>query len=108
MNLKLSEKLGEVVSRLLVELVGVAEDVRLVDFLRPIPCADLFEGHRHGVLPITQEVRDVLDDGVGESSLLALGFSGPKLYDDMRHGFSFTRCWARRGTAHHSLAPASR
>src|SRR5256886_12278356 len=48
------------------------------------PYTTLFRS-RHGLFPVTQDIRHVFDDGFSEPSLLALGLSGPELYDDMRH-----------------------
>src|SRR6266699_2733786 len=79
------------VAGLLVQPVRVANDVGLVDVLRPILWFYFFEGHRHGLFAVVQDRRDVFDDLLGESGLLLFGFSWPEFDDDMRHGFSLPR-----------------
>src|SRR5205809_1489129 len=73
------------VTRLLVQLLRVLNDVGFIDFLGPIPCRDFFDGYRDGLFSVVQDVHDVFDDCLGESPLLLFGFSGPELHDDVRH-----------------------
>src|SRR5882724_11987212 len=106
---------GAVVARLLVELLGVAEDVGRVDLLGPIACADLLQGDRHRLFAITQHLSYISDDGCSEPDLLGLGFPGPELDDDMRHdsllGLAradcFNPCWMWFRIAHPLLVRAS-
>src|SRR6266478_873291 len=113
-------KRRQVVAWLLVEFVGVGENIGLVHRLGPFARTDLFEGYRHGLWAVTQHLRHIFDDGFGEPSLLALGFSGPELYNDMRHDLflwvsdallssaSLTRRSALPDIARRSLFPANR
>src|SRR5882724_981920 len=78
-------KRRQVIAWLLVELVGVVLDIGLVNLLGPFARTDLVESYRHGLCAVTQHLRHIFDDGFGELGLLALGFSGPELYNDMRH-----------------------
>src|SRR5947209_2805608 len=65
-----SGQFGQVVSRLLVELVWLAQDVGLVDLLRPVFRFDLFHRHRDGLLPVAEHLHHVLRDRLGEAGLL--------------------------------------
>jgi hypothetical protein len=78
------------VSRFLVELLRTVKDFRCIDLLGPILWFDFFDGDRHCLFAVVQDIHHVFRDFFGESSLLLFGLSGPEFYDDMRH--SFLRC----------------
>src|SRR5258708_812974 len=59
-----SLKRGCVVSRLLGELVPMADDVRRVDLGLPVAWRNLFKGDRNGLLAISKNARHSFDDCV--------------------------------------------
>lgn len=67
---------------LLVQLFRIADDVGLIDLLRPILWFDFLNGYQHRTLLVVQNVHDVFGYFFGESDLLLFGFSGPELYGD--------------------------
>src|SRR2546428_3596069 len=79
-----SWQFGQVVSRLLIGLLGVLDDVGLVDLLRPVPRLDFFHRNRNRLLPIAQDAHHVPRDGFGQPGLLLFGFPGPELHDHVR------------------------
>src|SRR6266403_371729 len=58
---------GAVVARLLVALLGVAEDVGRVDLLGPLACADLLQGDRHRLFAVTSASATMAPDATMSS-----------------------------------------